>query len=518
MSSSIMSNTEPTLQGTLSHAPQQSLFHISTLTGIPIPSLPKLTVASSDSKLYDAILQYAALSTDSDSQPPLFVDSCRLPDFDHDTFFATQVNSIFNMGNRALLHRALRRLVRRRDTMRDGGTGLKSPVVPVPKFKFSLGNTHVLWPPPPHLTAAHLQKENNNTPTDTKPNSVANELKKITTPPEVSQTFYISHYSIGDPQSKISDRITLRKVLVVCPAGEQFLRKFAIEVIRWCMDKNALPTSPNMFCLYRYKTNRSTGMWECEGMKNSRPTSSVILPNGQMDAILTDVSKFLRPATRKWYIQHGLPHRRSYLFYGIPGAGKTSTIRSIASQYGLNCCYLSMTSDKFSNQVLADALSQIPANALIVIEDVDSFFNEDRKSKTAISLTFSGLLNSLDGLISAEGVITILTTNHIDRLDSALVRAGRVDRRFCFETPTQEQLEQVFRFFYPEASESIAHQFSSVIFSRPEGDEIRSIATLQQLFIDQREGTAEQCIEAIPSFFQTYFPDGAGRRKENFYS
>ena len=52
-------------------------------------------------------------------------------------------------------------------------------------------------------------------------------------------------------------------------------------------------------------------------------------------------------------------------------------------------------------------ISSLPGRALLVLEDVDVLFNEDRKAETSSSVTFSGLLNAIDGLISVDGIITI---------------------------------------------------------------------------------------------------------------
>lgn len=44
-------------------------------------------------------------------------------------------------------------------------------------------------------------------------------------------------------------------------------------------------------------------------------------------------------------------------------------------------------------------------------------------------VTFSGLLNALDGAAAQEGRLLFMTTNHIEKLDSALIRPGRCDYR-----------------------------------------------------------------------------------------
>lgn len=47
-------------------------------------------------------------------------------------------------------------------------------------------------------------------------------------------------------------------------------------------------------------------------------------------------------------------------------------------------------------------------------------------------MSLSALLNVLDGVASQEGRVLIMTTNHIEKLDAALVRSGRVDKKVEF--------------------------------------------------------------------------------------
>ena len=227
-----------------------------------------------------------------------------------------------------------------------------------------------------------------------------------------------------------------------------------------------------------------SGRWQDKGTKGSRPPSSVILPAGQMDDIIDDIAKFLDRDTRRWYLSHGLPHRRS-------------------SEFNLDCCFLSMTDKDFSNQILNDAISSIPSSALFVLEDVDALFNADRKTETNSNLTFSGLLNTLDGVMNADRIITIMTINFIGNLDQALIRGGRVDRQFLFPLPGVKELEAVFINFYPAADASVARKFAEEVmtYGKENG---RSIATLQQLFIARREDSPETCVESVRKFFESH--------------
>jgi len=73
-------------------------------------------------------------------------------------------------------------------------------------------------------------------------------------------------------------------------------------------------------------------------------------------------------------------------------------------------------------------------------------------------LTFSGLLNALDGVASAEERIVFMTTNHIEQLDPALVRPGRIDMKEFLGNATESQIRGMFLRFY-EDKPDLADQF-----------------------------------------------------------
>lgn len=106
-----------------------------------------------------------------------------------------------------------------------------------------------------------------------------------------------------------------------------------------------------------------------------------------------------------------------------------------------------------------------------------------------------------------------MTTNHIDRLDPALIRAGRVDRKFEFGLPDKKQMAKFFKSFYPDAEDSLAELFAESVWARPE-KEARSIATLQEHFIFTRENTAQECFDLLETFFKEFYVDVALRVAE----
>jgi chaperone BCS1 len=177
-----------------------------------------------------------------------------------------------------------------------------------------------------------------------------------------------------------------------------------------------------------------------------RPLSSVILEEGLADALVADVKEFHR--TAPWYGKRGIPHRRGYLLYGPPGSGKTSFIQALAGELSHNICVLNLNDRGLSDDRLLHLMTEVPPRSFILLEDVDAVFNSKRES--TYTVTFSGLLNALDGVTSGEERIVLMTTNHIERLDPALIRPGRVDVQVLVGDSTPYQQRRMFKQFYPE--------------------------------------------------------------------
>jgi len=134
-----------------------------------------------------------------------------------------------------------------------------------------------------------------------------------------------------------------------------------------------------------------------------------------------------------WYKSRGIPWRRGWRFQGPPGTGKTSLVRALAEDLDLPVFVYDLAT-LFNNELQAawqKMLASVPCIALI--EDIDAVF-DGRTNKAGGHLTFDCLLNCLDGVERADGVLLIVTTNDPAKLDSALSgasgkdRPGRIDR------------------------------------------------------------------------------------------
>jgi chaperone BCS1 len=70
--------------------------------------------------------------------------------------------------------------------------------------------------------------------------------------------------------------------------------------------------------------------------------------------------------------------------------------------------------------------------------------DEENKNKEKTQLTLSGLLNAIDGVFSTHGRILVMTTNHPEVLDEALIRPGRIDCKYLFDNCDTEQIKDLF--------------------------------------------------------------------------
>ncbi|KAF7332904.1 p-loop containing nucleoside triphosphate hydrolase protein [Mycena venus] len=208
------------------------------------------------------------------------------------------------------------------------------------------------------------------------------------------------------------------------------------------------------------------GSWARAVTKNRRAFSTLILPNGIKELILADAKEFL--ASEEWYTFAGVPHRRGYLLYGEPGTGKSSTIHALAGELGLEIYFISLAAPGIDDYTLGRLIRDTPSRCILLIEDIDCAFpsrEEDGDEEPLLDakgnpipkepipprsqVTLAGLLNVLDSVASEEGRLTFATTNHIEQLDPALIRPGRMDLKIQYGLATYEQLEQMFDRFYP---------------------------------------------------------------------
>jgi len=188
--------------------------------------------------------------------------------------------------------------------------------------------------------------------------------------------------------------------------------------------------------------------WMRARLGNNRKLDSVVLKSGQKEAIVADLKRFFASFER--YEDLGIPWRRGYLLYGPPGTGKTSLVTALASELSLNVCVLSLASPNVTDEKIGNLLATVPQRSIILIEDVDAFFQQRAKADAQVKVSYSGFINALDGVAAHEGSVVFLTTNHPERIDEAAIRSGRVDFRMELARCDADQLERMFLKFFDD--------------------------------------------------------------------
>ena len=252
-----------------------------------------------------------------------------------------------------------------------------------------------------------------------------------------------------------SQKITITTTLRVFFARkEKFMRKLVDSI------KDGLITLRTL-AQQREEVKVYTGECFC-GRKFKRMMDSLFTKNNEHYQLLDSIKKFL--GNQETYRKLSYPYSYSALLYGEPGCGKSSTILAIASELNKDIVYIN------SAQLnIAKVLDKINMHRgqIVVFEDIDAINTsvaENRKERHdkkndadagvedavrlkgdcskmddtpgdtrydgfsfTATMSLSDLLNLTDGLLASDGTICLFTTNHIEKLDPALIRAGRMN-------------------------------------------------------------------------------------------
>ncbi|KAJ7273334.1 BCS1 N terminal-domain-containing protein [Mycena rebaudengoi] len=244
--------------------------------------------------------------------------------------------------------------------------------------------------------------------------------------------------------------------------------------------------------------------------RRKRPLHSVVLQPGMAESIEQDIKSFL--ARRQWYADRGIPYRRGYLLHGPPGSGKTSFIQALAGSLSYDICLLNLSERGLADDKLNHLLSNAPERSFVLIEDVDAAFNKRVQTSAdgyQSSVTFSGFLNALDGVASGEERIIFMTTNHVEQLDPALIRPGRVDFSALVDDASPVQARALFTQFYGGGAdeelsvvelESLAQRLQDTVEEKMKNKRRVSMAALQGHFIRNKP---REAVGTAPDLFST---------------
>ncbi|KAJ3494728.1 hypothetical protein NLG97_g3890 [Lecanicillium saksenae] len=219
--------------------------------------------------------------------------------------------------------------------------------------------------------------------------------------------------------------------------------------------------------------------WQKKATKRARALSSVIIPEQLKQVLVEDLKKFQDADNCAKHRERDIPYRRGYLLYGPPGTGKSSLTSAIAGQCGLDIFIIDIPC--INDTQLKELFRKLPRRCIVLLEDIDAV-GADRDEDGAEQqgqkhrLSPSGLLNAIDGVAAQQGRLLIMTTNHKEKLDPALIRPGRIDLNLELTYADAKATANLFEFMYKPvggaaplskaesvAIERAAHEFAAIV-------------------------------------------------------
>lgn len=224
----------------------------------------------------------------------------------------------------------------------------------------------------------------------------------------------------------------------------------------------------------------SDSYWYKTTHKPKRDLSTVILTDENEKRLKEHIHQYMKG--KEWYKKHRIPWRTGIILEGPPGTGKSTLSLALCGEFDCNL-YIANLNLMGEDKLMA-MFKSLPPKSIMLVEDIDAYqiaktrekSGKDKavkgaKGKATISkdvaatpdnnpldgvmdmlggANLSGLLNAIDGICSTEDRILIATTNHLEKLDPALIRPGRFELILKIDNLNDETARKMFKKFYPE--------------------------------------------------------------------
>ena len=128
---------------------------------------------------------------------------------------------------------------------------------------------------------------------------------------------------------------------------------------------------------------------------------------------------------------------------------------------------------------------------IIVMEDVDTIFDDRKEGDKNNGITMQGFLNCLDGFTCVEGTMLFMTANKPEVFDQAMIRSCRIDHKLQLDFADKYQTAKMYETFFPENKDFVE------LYKRIKHLKYTT-AMLQEFFFYNR--TSENILDKISEF------------------
>jgi hypothetical protein len=258
--------------------------------------------------------------------------------------------------------------------------------------------------------------------------------------------------------------------------------------------KECRAKTKDTICIYYYKKD----YWTLFSKSPKRSIDTIYLKENEGEKLLAQVKEFFSEDMRDTYLRYGIPYKNVSLIYGPPGTGKTSLIKSVASELDCDIFVLAISKDMLDTH-LVEAFNYIndreDTNRIIVMEDVDTLFDDRKEGDKNNGITMQAFLNCLDGFTCVEGTMLFMTANKPEVFDQAMIRSCRIDHKLKLDYADKYQTLKMYTTFFPDQFATNFTQFYKKIKHLK-----YTTAMLQEFMFYNR--SCESIIDKLPEFLE----------------
>jgi SpoVK/Ycf46/Vps4 family AAA+-type ATPase len=270
-------------------------------------------------------------------------------------------------------------------------------------------------------------------------------------------------------RSSIQEEKRIRKIVrIKSHKSTDLIEKFIQNACDEYIEKNDNDKPERKF--YRWNITKDGNGWEGKNIVLNKTVDNIFYNGTIKEDIIECMDKFVK--SEEEYNEYGQCYKKGIVLRGKPGCGKTGLTFALSKKYNYSiyCLDLNVISDPSK---LRRATEYIPPRSIILCDDFDTHKStHSRKNKKELedkcgntddlvdliacseyaskdkNAMLGALLEAFDGYNSLYGCIVILTTNHFDHLDPALVRPGRFDNHYDIDIPDTHTICKIISYFY----------------------------------------------------------------------